>query len=334
VSYVPTVSVVIPFFNNIEHLGEAVQSVIAQTVSDWELILVDDGSTDGSSTLAVELAAGDDRIRYVEHAGHRNLGHSAARNAGIGVASGEFVALLDADDAYLPAKLERELAAFRRAPDAGLVFAPAIYVHADGRRNRQRMTLPAGLIPRGHLVPAMLRREDDAPCTGAAMFRRSVALATGGFNEDFRVVYGDQVMWCKLAFAAPVYYDPEPSALYRIHDSSVCRSSSELQRRRARVEFCAWLHEYSKVAAPSAQIAVITQVHLLEAAVGFTVISRDAAATGGGRGVSSPPPLDGLHRLLRPVVGAASIFPLSARVLARASVLLAHAGATLLQAGK
>src|SRR5262249_39242789 len=106
---VPEVSVVVIFLNEARFLPEAVDSVFAQTHECWELLLVDDGSMDASSSIArriAELHPG--RVRYLEHDGHVNRGRSSSRNLGIHHARGQFVAFLDADDVWFPRKLERQ----------------------------------------------------------------------------------------------------------------------------------------------------------------------------------------------------------------------------------
>ena len=105
------VSVVIIFFNEERFLAEAVASVYAQTFHDWELLLVDDGSSDRSSDIAKGYAERDPaRVRYLEHPGHANRGASASRNVGVHAARGEWVAFLDGDDIWLPERLERSVA--------------------------------------------------------------------------------------------------------------------------------------------------------------------------------------------------------------------------------
>src|SRR5262245_1282954 len=99
----PRVTAIIIFFNAKKFLREAIESAFAQTLDSWELILVDDGSTDGSSQIAQEYVANHpERVRRLEHADHRNCGMSISRNLGIRHATGEYVAFLDADDVWLP----------------------------------------------------------------------------------------------------------------------------------------------------------------------------------------------------------------------------------------
>src|SRR5262245_33392805 len=105
------VSVVTNFLNAAPYLRESIDSVIAQSHAGWELLLVDDGSDDGSTGIARRAAGRDPaRCRFLEHPGHQNRGASAARNLGIAHARGEFVAFLDADDVWLPDRLARSVA--------------------------------------------------------------------------------------------------------------------------------------------------------------------------------------------------------------------------------
>src|SRR5260370_1091989 len=116
------------FWNAEQFIREAVESVFAQSYADWELLLVDDGSTDASSGLARSYAAcHPGRVRYLEHPGHQNRGMSASRNLGIRHALGRYIALLDADDVWLSAKLEQQVAILDSQPEAGMVCGPAQY---------------------------------------------------------------------------------------------------------------------------------------------------------------------------------------------------------------
>src|SRR5262249_44847302 len=124
----PLVSVVTIFLDADERFfEEAIASVFAQTYTNWELLLVDDGSTNGSSEIARRYAREHaDRIRYLEHPGHQNRGMSATRNLGVRHARGEYVGLLDADDIWLPEKLERQVAILEAHPEAGMVYGPTL----------------------------------------------------------------------------------------------------------------------------------------------------------------------------------------------------------------
>ena len=119
----PLVSVVLPFANAKEFLAEAIESVLAQSVRSWELLLIDDGAGDGSTKIAKDYAERlPAKIRYLDHADHANRGVSASRNLGIARARGVFVAFLDADDVWVPEKLARQTSRLSRHPEAALVY--------------------------------------------------------------------------------------------------------------------------------------------------------------------------------------------------------------------
>ena len=130
----PTVSVVVPTYNRAELLPRALDSIIGQTFSDWEIVLVDDGSIDGTSELAAtyERQLGS-LFRFIRQ---DNQGSSAARNLGIDESRGEFVAFLDSDDEFFPTKLERQLELFRRRPKLGFVYSDYTFVELDGAQER------------------------------------------------------------------------------------------------------------------------------------------------------------------------------------------------------
>src|SRR5919108_4757895 len=121
----PLVSVVIIFWNTARFLQEAIQGALAQTYANWELLLVDDGSNDGSTAIARGYAARDNqRIKYYQHAGHANRGMSASRNLGLRHARGQYIALLDADDVWFANTLEEQVKILEAHPQAAMVYGP------------------------------------------------------------------------------------------------------------------------------------------------------------------------------------------------------------------
>jgi glycosyltransferase involved in cell wall biosynthesis len=131
----PLVSVVVPTYNRAYCLGRTLESALAQTHADLELIVVDDGSTDGTRDLVEDLARRDPRVRYF-HQENKNV--SAARNQGIALARGEFLALLDSDDVWMPWKLELQLACMARAPEVGMVWSDMEAIDVDGAVAHER----------------------------------------------------------------------------------------------------------------------------------------------------------------------------------------------------
>jgi len=121
----PRVSVVTIFLNAKKFIEEAIESVLAQTYKDWELLLVDDGSTDTSTKIARGFAKQHPaKVRYLEHKGHENRGMSESRNLGIRNANGKYIAFLDADDVWRPEKLERQVPILESQPSVAMVYGP------------------------------------------------------------------------------------------------------------------------------------------------------------------------------------------------------------------
>lgn len=253
----PVVSVVIIFFNEARFLAEAVDSVLAQTYGGWELLLVDDGSTDASTEIARSYAAQQPgQIIYLEHPGHTNRGMSASRNLGIREARGEFVAFLDADDVWLPRKLEEQVAILESYPQAGMLYGRTKYwyswasngdkVHLDYTPN---LGAPGGFpIDPPTLLPLYLRGYAAVPCTCSILARRSVVDAIGGFDEAFnkeRNLYEDQAFYAKMCLKTPIIAVPNCWDLYRQHpQGSVARAKQADQEIPARVFYLQWLQRY------------------------------------------------------------------------------------------
>jgi hypothetical protein len=230
----PVVSIVIIFLNAEKFLQEAIDSVLAQTYTSWELFLVDDGSTDRSTRIARSYAQrSPDKIAYLEHEGHANRGMSASRNLGIAQARGRFVALLDADDIWFPNKLETQVRLLDAHPDAGMVAGPALNCYSDGAREVQPMTLRPGIMAPGAWIPKILEKDDNTSGPSTVLLRTQALRSVGGFEASFKgplMVFEDQVTWFKMTLSWPVYVHLEPLLYYRIHADSVCVSTpSDLQ---------------------------------------------------------------------------------------------------------
>jgi glycosyltransferase involved in cell wall biosynthesis len=191
----PRVSVVLIAYNGQRTIAKAIDSVLAQTVTDLELVVVDDGSTDG--TAAVVAGYRDPRLTY-----HRqpNAGPSAARNTGIRATSAPWVAFLDCDDWWTPGKLARQLDA---TPGVGLVYSGAVFFDPSGRQIEvMHPTL------RGHVLPALLLGNGITGGGSTAMVRRDVLEAVGGFRDDLH--YGEEwELWLRVAAREPIAFVPE-----------------------------------------------------------------------------------------------------------------------------
>lgn len=253
----PLVSVVIIFLNAEKFLEEAIESVFAQSYQHWELLLVDDGSTDGSTPLALGYAERHpDCVRYLEHADHQNVGASASRNLGIGHARGEYLALMDADDVWLPHKLAEQVAIFLSQPAAGMVYGNALYWYSwtGELADLERDYTPVlgdqldTLIAPPQLLYLFLQQKFHVPCPCTIMVRREVIARRGGFEEAFRGIfqlYEDQVFYAKVCFQEPVFVASACWAKYRRHpDSCVATVRAAGRQHAARYFYLDWLERY------------------------------------------------------------------------------------------
>jgi glycosyltransferase involved in cell wall biosynthesis len=248
------VSVVTPFLNpDPAFLRECIESVMAQTYPDWELLLVDDGSQGESVKLARDYERQHpDRIRYLHHEGHQNRGHSESRNLAIREARGEYIALLDADDLWLPSKLEDQLAIMRAMPEIGSVYGKTRYWFSwTGRPEDQSLDyVPALGVPLNSVLPApqflarMVQGTVTVPCTCSLLVRRSVLKTSGGFDPGFTSLFGDQVFYTKVFLDWPVYAASQCWDYYRRHPDSLCATVSPINAIAARRRFLHWVGEY------------------------------------------------------------------------------------------
>lgn len=202
---------IIPAYNAASgYLEDAINSVLTQAFTDFELILVDDGSTDHTA----ELAAGfGDALRYEWRP---NGGLAAARNTGIGLARGEYLAFLDSDDLFLPHRLEVQVPLLERDPDLGLVYGQAI-VFQDGAKDEYLLPETQKLIE-GDIFEA-LYFENVIPVL-TVLTRKSILEEFGGFDESTPATE-DWELWLRLSARYPVTFVPEPVARYRLHESNM-----------------------------------------------------------------------------------------------------------------
>ncbi len=203
----PTFSVLIAAYNGEPSLPTALDSLIAQTRTDWEAIVVDDGSTDRTAQVAARYAAADPRIRAVSK---DNGGTSSARNAAARLAVAPYLALLDQDDYYLPTYFEAIGEFIDAHPDFDIYSSNAFHQTDDGPLTPRHD--PSG-APRSFTFDDMLEGCRILP---QAVFRRSVFTSVGGFDEDRRCWTEDYDFWLRAMLAGARHiYDPEPLAVYR-----------------------------------------------------------------------------------------------------------------------
>jgi glycosyltransferase involved in cell wall biosynthesis len=175
----PTVSVVLPTYDRAPLITRAIRSVLEQTLTDFELIVVDDGSTDATQEAVADIA--DPRLRFIELA--ENRGAAAARNVGIRAASAPFIAFQDSDDEWLPAKLECHMRAFDTAdPEVGVVYSDMERIWDDGRREYHR----SPDVVRGVLLdPGTCFYQVCGLGIQSTVIRKECFAEVGDFNEAF-----------------------------------------------------------------------------------------------------------------------------------------------------
>lgn len=252
---IPSVSIVMPCHNAAAHLPASVASVLAQTVPDWELIAVDDGSTD--STSAWLRGQTDRRIRVYTQT---QQGVSAARNAGMALARGRRIAFLDADDTWAASFLERMSAALDANPDAVLAYC-----------GWQNLGLPGGRSE--PFVPPDYENPDKAETLfagcrwpiHAALVKREAVLAVNGFDPALKNAE-DYALWLRLATAAPIVRVPEVLAFYHFHgtgQASGDRARAALQHWQAQQKYLA-THPAFGATLGASRIRVLTTGELLK----------------------------------------------------------------------
>lgn len=219
----PRVSVIIPSYNVEAFLPDAVKSVLHQTWRELELIIVNDGSTDATRSIAEQFSEEDRRVKIVDKP---NGGLSSARNAGIAAASGDAICFLDADDILLPDKIQRQVAFLEDFPGCDLVFSD-YYV---GDSELTPIWLVSVHPPMVEMDEYLLYRNRFAPM--CPLLRSRLVVATGQFDETLRAAE-DWDYWIRAAQHGRFCYLPGPVGVYRVHAGQM-HHSRELMRSSGR----------------------------------------------------------------------------------------------------
>ena len=210
-------------YNGERYLREAVDSVIGQTFADFEFMIIDDASSDGSSAIIAEYASRDARV--VMHRNSRNMGLSKSLNKGLGFSSGQYIARHDADDVSLPDRLEKQICVLEGHPDVVLVSGNLDLIESDGHVWRQ---------PRrsGHplLVAWFLLFYNYLGGHSQVMFRRQAVADVEGYSE--KLLYSqDYELWLRLAQVGRIAIIPDVILRHRRHEGSISATHHEAQRQ-------------------------------------------------------------------------------------------------------
>jgi glycosyltransferase involved in cell wall biosynthesis len=203
-----------PVRNGMAYIGEAIDSIQAQTLIDWELIVTDNASDDGTDAYVRRRAAADPRIVFNRN--EEDLGVAGNLNAGLALCRGEWVARMDADDRAMPNRLERQLAFMLQNRDVAVVSCLAYYINARGERMARTSH---DLTSREAYEGYMQRNEVIGVLHPGAFMRRQVLLEAGGYRAQFETAE-DIDLWNRLAETGPILVQPEYLMEYRVHGTS------------------------------------------------------------------------------------------------------------------
>jgi glycosyltransferase involved in cell wall biosynthesis len=208
-------SVVIPVYNCEHYIGEAVESALAQTRPPHEIVVIDDGSTDGTRDVLQRY------INSIKYVYQKNAGEPTARNNGIEVAEGEFIAFLDADDLWLPEKMQLQMECFAKDPECGLVYTDMKTFDETGILEESVRICRNLYFPSGWVFAALFN--ETLLQTSAAVFRKECVRRVGGF--DSRMLVGsDYDFWLRIARNYRFGYVDVPLIMYRQHAGMATRN--------------------------------------------------------------------------------------------------------------
>lgn len=223
----PAVSVLIPSYNHAPYLPLALQSVFEQTYTDYEIVVVDDGSTDGSVDL---LRSCGDRIRLFTQ---QNRGTYATLNRLIAESRGRYLAILNSDDLWLPQKLEKQVALLVANPNTGLVHTYGYFIDDAGNRLSQNpLGYPWPRTTCSNPIEDLVRYNRIVP--SSATIRRECFEKLGGFREDLYGL-GDWEMWLRIALHYEIGFIDEPLTLYRVHATNACHRHDKMRMDEIKV---------------------------------------------------------------------------------------------------
>ncbi|MCV6609743.1 MAG: glycosyltransferase [Amphritea sp.] len=223
----PLVSVIVPVYNGEKYLLEAINSVLSQTYSDFEIIVINDGSTD--SSMDIVAAINSDKIRVVTN--EQNIGLAATRNRGLKVAKGKYIALMDGDDISFPHRFEKQVEFLEQNPDIGLVSSNFITFEEDiesGKRSEKVLPTDSDFI--STIIPFQ-----NVICCPVAMFRSELVTEKGlFFNESLRTCE-DWDMWYRISKLSGIANIDDYLIYYRKHGSNLSKKRALMHQNKMKI---------------------------------------------------------------------------------------------------
>lgn len=233
----PSVSVIMPVYNSEAYLAASVESVLAQTFEDFELLAVDDGSTDASADILASFAARDRRVRIFRK---DNSGISETLNVGLSIAQGAWIARIDSDDLMVPSRLGRQLAFIAENPKVAAVGSYYGIVDSAGIYRATRSPLPR---TERELKELIARREPLAFTHPTMTFRRDVALGLGGYRRNYEPCEDSDLFARMLRLGRSILIQPEILTHYRVHPNSISSRNAVRMYTMLRFIFCNFYRE-------------------------------------------------------------------------------------------
>jgi len=213
---IPKVSIIIATFNREDFIVETIESVKKQTLTNWEMIIIDDASTDNTERVVKKFIGGDSRIKYFKNA--TNLGISKSRNRGLSLATGTYIAPLDSDDIWLDIdKLKKQVEFLDMNPDYALIGGGIMYIDKDSKPIRKT------LYPIYDSVIRNIILQFNPFPHSTVMFRKEVALKVGGYGEEYKTCE-DYDLWMKIGIKNKFTNIPKVLAGYRVHGGNITRN--------------------------------------------------------------------------------------------------------------
>lgn len=249
------VTVIIAFYNDGAFLNETIKSVVWQEYTNWELLLIDDGSTDNSTSIAKKFAMENEgKIMFVEHQGHANRGVCVSRNLGVALAHGKYIAILDGDDVWLPTKLSVQVDLMLRHPEVSMLCEATEYWYDWQSQAKTNEIVQVGTTREGVFHPPDLLEElyplgyGFAPTPSGILLKRDAIIQSGGFEEQFKGIYQlyeDQAFLTKIYLNESVFVSKMCNHRYRQRVGSVVHDVTKSgQYYVVRRYFLNWLEKY------------------------------------------------------------------------------------------
>lgn len=249
------VSVIMPFYNVLPYFREAIESVVQQTHTYWELLLADDGSMDGSTDIAREYEKKyPEKIKYLSHPLNRHLGTVASRMLAIRAARGEYVAFLDSDDCWLPEKLTYQIEIIKQYPEAAMICGSTKYWYSWAGLPKKDEIIPVGINQNELILPPEAATtlyplgQGAAPCLCSIILKRSTAMQYEKLDLHFSgkyQLYEDQAFLIKIYLSENIFISSEVLDMYRQRADSNMHSLTEAGHyHEVRYYFLLWLKNY------------------------------------------------------------------------------------------